>query len=150
MNNSKSGMDRRTFLGTTGLTAAALSVPNTLTAQPPMPDAGEGAPVSFPWEVGDRLYRVEADIKDCVVEGTIPSDLNGAFYRVGPDSQYAMRPENIPWDGEGHASMTMKELPVSTATGYMLLSFLVLAVAIFITDRFVPLSFCGGRAPSSL
>lgn len=42
---------------------------------------------------------------DCEVEGKIPADLNGAFYRVGPDAQYPLRPRNIPFDGEGHASM---------------------------------------------
>jgi carotenoid cleavage dioxygenase len=31
--------------------------------------------------------------------------LNGAFYRVGPDAQYPLHPRNIPFDGEGHASM---------------------------------------------
>jgi carotenoid cleavage dioxygenase len=51
------------------------------------------------------LFRLEADVRDCEVQGTIPSDLNGAFYRVGPDAQYPLHPRNIPFDGEGHASM---------------------------------------------
>ena len=37
--------------------------------------------------------------------GKVPTDLNGAFYRVGPDAQYPMNPRNIPFDGEGHVSM---------------------------------------------
>jgi carotenoid cleavage dioxygenase len=51
------------------------------------------------------LFKLEATIYDCEVEGTIPSDLNGAFYRVGPDAQYPLHPRNIPFDGEGHVSM---------------------------------------------
>jgi len=52
-----------------------------------------------------RLYRLEADVHDCEVDGTIPNDLSGAFYRVGPDAQYPLAPGNIPFDGEGHVSM---------------------------------------------
>ncbi len=33
-------------------------------------------------------FRAEVDLFDCDVEGRIPSDLNGCFYRVGPDFQY--------------------------------------------------------------
>jgi carotenoid cleavage dioxygenase-like enzyme len=51
------------------------------------------------------LFRAEMDIKDCEVDGTLPSDLNGIFFRVGPDAQYALAPGNIPFDGEGHTSM---------------------------------------------
>jgi carotenoid cleavage dioxygenase len=54
---------------------------------------------------GPRLFRVEADIKDVEIDGKIPSDLNGAFYRTGPDPQYPLNPHNIPFDGEGHVSM---------------------------------------------
>ena len=44
-------------------------------------------------------FRAEVDLRDCEVEGEIPSDLDGAFYRVGPDYQYPPRcPENIPFD----------------------------------------------------
>ncbi len=52
-----------------------------------------------------QLYRVESDIEDVEVEGRIPADLQGAFYRVGPDAQYPLHPGNIPFDGEGHVSM---------------------------------------------
>jgi carotenoid cleavage dioxygenase-like enzyme len=51
------------------------------------------------------LFRTEMDIVDCEVEGTLPADLNGVFYRVGPDAQYPLAPGNIPFDGEGHVSM---------------------------------------------
>ncbi len=50
--------------------------------------------------------RAEIDLRDCEVEGDLPSDLDGAFYRVGPDYQYPPKfPNNIPFDGEGHVSM---------------------------------------------
>ncbi len=51
-------------------------------------------------------FRAEVDLRDCEVEGEIPSELNGAFYRVGPDYQYPPKcPDNIPFDGEGHVAM---------------------------------------------
>ena len=54
---------------------------------------------------GPQLFRAELDITDCEVDGKIPADLDGAFYRVGPDAQYPLRAGNIPFDGEGHVSM---------------------------------------------
>jgi carotenoid cleavage dioxygenase-like enzyme len=56
-------------------------------------------------QMPSALYRLEAEVHDCQVEGKIPADLNGAFYRVGPDPQYPLHPRNIPFDGEGHVSM---------------------------------------------
>jgi len=50
-------------------------------------------------------FRIECDLRDCEVEGRIPEDLNGAFYRIGPDFQYPPRLPNIPFDGEGHLGM---------------------------------------------
>lgn len=35
-----------------------------------------------------RLIRMEGDIRDLEVEGEIPRDLDGAFYRVHPDPQF--------------------------------------------------------------
>src|SRR5580698_2553304 len=50
------------------------------------------------------VYRSENDLYDCEVEGTLPKDLDGIFFRVGPDPQYP-KPEiyahDIPFDGEG-------------------------------------------------
>lgn len=91
------------FTAAAGAGAAALMSETTA--------AAEGAPLqqTNPREArssqGARLYRVEADVRDVEVEGTIPSDLNGAFYRCGPDFQYPQDPRNIPFDGEGHVSM---------------------------------------------
>lgn len=55
--------------------------------------------------VEKRLFRQESSVLDCEVEGTIPDDLEGAFHRVGPDPQYPLLPNNIPFDGDGHASV---------------------------------------------
>lgn len=51
-------------------------------------------------------FRAEIDLLECEVDGRLPDDLNGSFYRVGPDFQYPPKfAENIPFDGEGHVSM---------------------------------------------
>jgi len=50
-------------------------------------------------------FRAECDIEDCEVVGVIPEEIDGAFYRVGPDFQYPPAPGNIPFDGDGHLSM---------------------------------------------
>jgi len=49
--------------------------------------------------------RAEIDLTDCEVEGKLPADLAGTFYRVGPDFQYPPKVPNIPFDGEGHVGM---------------------------------------------
>lgn len=54
------------------------------------------------------VHRSENSIIDCEVVGTIPANLNGTFYRVGPDPQYPKSAQNendILFDGEGHVSM---------------------------------------------
>jgi len=58
--------------------------------------------------VGGAVNRAEMELIDCEVEGALPADLDGAFYRVGPDAQYPKQPKyvhDIGFDGEGHASM---------------------------------------------
>ena len=35
--------------------------------------------------------RAEIDLVDCEVEGKLPPEINGTFYRVGPDFQYPPR-----------------------------------------------------------
>ncbi|MEO6380398.1 MAG: carotenoid oxygenase family protein, partial [Caulobacteraceae bacterium] len=100
------GIDRRSFMGavTTGAGVAAAA---GLVAAP----EAEAATVTFPHGAGEfgsaGTFRSESDIRDCDVDGQLPSDLNGAFYRVGPDPQYP-KPKylgDIPFDGEGHVSM---------------------------------------------
>lgn len=46
--------------------------------------------------------RIEADIADLAHEGTIPPELNGAFYRVQPDPQFPPRlGDDIAFNGDG-------------------------------------------------
>lgn len=50
--------------------------------------------------------RMEADIFDVEVEGEIPSELDGAFYRVQPDPQFPPRlGDDIAFNGDGAVSM---------------------------------------------
>ena len=117
---TESTIGRRNFMGVAlgaaaGAGAAAVmpaAAQNTVpgpqrpTPSPPMsaPPAGSGLDMGVR-PGGPRLFRVEADVKDVEVDGKIPDDLNGAFYRTGPDAQYPLNPRNIPFDGEGHVSM---------------------------------------------
>jgi len=117
MKDDKNEFDRRTLMAG-ALGAAAVAAIGSASAQPPAgappgggPPGAGGPPrstdstLSTLQQAQPRLYRLEADVHDCEVTGKIPADLNGAFYRVGPDAQYPMRPGNIPFDGEGHVSM---------------------------------------------
>lgn len=106
--NSRSSNDKHTFNrrqvlgGAIGLAGAAAGVglAGSAQAQPP----GNARPTPPEMQMPE-LFRLEADVQDCQVTGKIPDDLNGAFYRVGPDPQYPLRPGNIPFDGEGHVGM---------------------------------------------
>jgi carotenoid cleavage dioxygenase-like enzyme len=50
--------------------------------------------------------RVELDVSDLEVEGTIPPALDGAFYRVAPDHQYPPRfHDDVPFNADGAVSM---------------------------------------------
>lgn len=49
--------------------------------------------------------RIEADIADLAHQGTIPPELNGAFYRVQPDPQFPPRlGDDISFNGDGMIS----------------------------------------------
>src|SRR5690606_13275170 len=51
-------------------------------------------------------FRAEAEIFDLEVEGELPRDLDGAFYRVQPDFLYPpIFPGDVPFNGDGHVSM---------------------------------------------
>lgn len=117
--NTGAGLSRRGLLKGVGAGAAgvglagAAALPVFAQAGPP-PGAGSpgGAPAprpapTTPTDFTDtgHHFRTEADLRDCEVEGKIPEDIAGVFYRVGPDPQYPFRyPENIAFDGEGHVS----------------------------------------------
>jgi len=118
-NQQDDRIDRRQFVGGAIGAAAGAGVTGMLgqaaNAQPPAgggPGGGPGgrfggSPGSFGGASGPQpaLFGLESTIYDCEVDGKIPDDLNGAFYRVGPDPQYPLRPGNIPFDGEGHVGM---------------------------------------------
>ena len=97
-------IDRREFLGlSTAIGASTLlsGVATDVAAQA----SGAPAPYGAPARSGGVPQRMECDIIDCEIEGRVPADLVGAFYRVGPDYQYPAHPNNIPFDGDGHVSM---------------------------------------------
>jgi carotenoid cleavage dioxygenase-like enzyme len=109
MDDKAKGVDRRVLLGGAATGAGVLA--GGLAA--PQAQAG----VLFPQGRGTfgaggaasgAVHRSENDLYDCEVEGQLPADLDGAFYRVGPDPQYP-KPDryahDIPFDGEGHVSM---------------------------------------------
>src|SRR5512143_3764987 len=109
-------VDRRSFMGTAlgaaaGLGAAAFAAGDTRAAEPngtSLSVLQQAQSVNNNRPTAPRppeLFRDELDIRDCQVEGKIPKDLNGAFYRTGPDAQYPIAKGNIPFDGEGHVSM---------------------------------------------
>ena len=108
--NKRAAIDRRSFMGAATLGAGA--------AAAGLGAAGEArAEVLFPPErmgfggggsAAGAVNRSENDLYDCEVEGKLPADLDGVFYRVGPDPQYPKAPKNqgdIGFDGEGHVSM---------------------------------------------
>jgi len=42
--------------------------------------------------------RFEAELYDCIVHGEIPKAIDGSFYRVMPDAQYAPKFSGLyPW-----------------------------------------------------
>src|SRR3990167_3992218 len=50
--------------------------------------------------------RIECDVYDLEVEGEIPADLNGSWYRCGPDQQYPPHlGDDIYINGDGMISM---------------------------------------------
>src|SRR3984893_10770250 len=109
--NSGSRLDRRGFLTGAAVTGAGLAVAGTLGT------TSAEAAVLFPKDPralggggrdGGGVNRSEVELFDCEVDGQLPADLDGAFFRVGPDPQYpkpAKYGNDIGFDGEGHVSM---------------------------------------------
>ncbi|MBO9602725.1 MAG: carotenoid oxygenase family protein [Novosphingobium sp.] len=53
-----------------------------------------------------RLVRLEGDIADLEIEGELPPEMDGAFYRVHPDPQFAPRkPGDQFFNGDGMVTM---------------------------------------------
>ncbi|HTV77873.1 MAG TPA: carotenoid oxygenase family protein [Steroidobacteraceae bacterium] len=101
-------LSRRSFMGAVagvgaGAAAGGLIVPESARAEVLFPkdrsEFGAGG------AAGGGPYRSENDLYDCEVEGKLPADLDGTWFRVGPDPQYP-KPEkyehDIMFDGEGH------------------------------------------------
>jgi len=110
MTEDRDKLDRRSFMSgalgaAAGIGAAALASSAARAQEERYPGVPPDEELRPSMRRPASLYRLEADVRDCEVTGEIPSDLNGAFYRVGPDPQYPLRPGNIPFDGEGHVSM---------------------------------------------
>lgn len=111
--NRKPGprLDRRGFL-----TGAAVAGAGLATGAALVPDDAQ-ANVLFPTDprtfggggsTEGGVNRSENDLFDCEVDGQLPADLDGTFFRVGPDPQYPKPPRfgnDIGFDGEGHVSM---------------------------------------------
>lgn len=52
-----------------------------------------------------RMVRLEGDIVDLEVEGDVPAELNGAYYRVHPDPQFPPKyPDDQFFNGDGMVS----------------------------------------------
>src|SRR5687768_8633304 len=111
---TKSGFDRRDFLGAAVLGTGA-AVAGMAAGPASAQQASASGLVDFPDAPGTfgggpagTNNRAEIDLHDCEVEGNLPRDLDGVFYRVGPDPQYPKDPRyarDIAFDGEGHVSM---------------------------------------------
>ena len=84
-------LSRRSFMGAVaGAGAGAAAAVGGLVLP-----ASAQAEVQFPKDRGGfggggsaagSVYRSENDLYDCEVEGTLPKDLDGIFFRVGPGS----------------------------------------------------------------
>ena len=51
-----------------------------------------------------KAYRFEADVYDCEVVGEIPAAVQGALYRVGPDTLYPTMDRDVIINGDGLVS----------------------------------------------
>ena len=95
---------RRNFLGAAtlgtgaalvglGTSGAALAAGGAPAPQVDFPNDGR----AFGGGPAGTNNRAEIDLYDCEVEGHLPTDIDGVFYRVGPDPQYP-KPEKYQGD----------------------------------------------------
>jgi carotenoid cleavage dioxygenase-like enzyme len=106
---TQGGVDRRSFLRAAATSGAGAVLGGGLIAQAQAGVRFPSEPQTFGTGGGvlGAVCRSEFDLYDCEVEGQIPADLDGAFYRVGPDPQYPKPDQfahDIAFDGEGHLS----------------------------------------------
>ena len=97
-------------LGTGALLAGPLGSGRALAEVlfPPGTSGVRGTAFGGGGSANGSVHRAETELFDCEVEGTLPKDLDGAFYRVGPDAPYPKDPkyaDDVYFDGEGHVSM---------------------------------------------
>jgi carotenoid cleavage dioxygenase len=95
-------IDRRNFLAASGgaLVAAATGERTAAAAEQTLPSGG---PATAPRNVP---LRFDARIDDCEVVGKIPSDMEGAFYRVGYEWYYPPRfRDDAILNADGYVSM---------------------------------------------
>src|SRR6185437_16071958 len=106
-------IDRRTFMSSVALVGAgvaglgAIEPARAEVLFPPGGGGFGGGAFGAGGSAGNGVYRSENDLYDCEVEGKLPADLSGIFYRIGPDPQYpkpAKYVHDIAFDGEGHIS----------------------------------------------
>src|SRR5258708_37472835 len=50
---------------------------------------------------GFEPIGMECDYANLIVDGEVPADLNGSFYRIGPNPQFAPRGNYNPLNGDG-------------------------------------------------
>src|SRR5258708_4392704 len=50
---------------------------------------------------GFEPIRMECDCAHLTIEGAVPTDLDGTFYRIGPSPQFAPRGNYNPVNGDG-------------------------------------------------
>lgn len=96
-------MNRRDFLaataGTLAVAGAAAAPGIAQGAAPAGPPIGAGAPRTVP-------LRFDASIEDCEVVGKVPSDMAGAFYRVGYEWYYPPKfRDDAVLNADGYISM---------------------------------------------
>lgn len=109
-------MNRRDFVtGAVGAAAVAGSVTvgeaKTAAGSAGNASGATGSADGNDWHVGagrgfNAPLRFDASIDDCEVAGTIPEDMDGAFYRVGGEFYYPPKfPDDAPLNADGYISM---------------------------------------------
>jgi carotenoid cleavage dioxygenase len=108
-------MRRREFMGTAAGTAVAVAAAGAAHGQNATPEtsgpSSAGASLNpLATAAPDRGFqsplRFDAAVEDCEVVGTIPGDIDGAFYRVGGEFYYPPKfKDDAPLNADGYISM---------------------------------------------